>query len=194
MPELTLPWSWRPLTPERWNDFERLFGRAGAYGGCWCTWFRQSGKEYEANRGAGNREAMCRLVDSGVVPGLILYHGEDPAGWVSLQPREAFPRLERSRASRRVDEAEVWSVVCFFVHRTFRGRGAMALLLEAAIAHARLSGASVLEAYPKDLEDLQPTADAAYVGLLPVFLAAGFREVARHARGRPLVRLHLAPA
>ena len=24
------------LTPERWPDFERLFGRGGAYGGCWC--------------------------------------------------------------------------------------------------------------------------------------------------------------
>jgi hypothetical protein len=29
-----------PLTPERWADFERLFGPRGAYGGCWCMYWR----------------------------------------------------------------------------------------------------------------------------------------------------------
>src|SRR5690606_32344484 len=43
-----MTWQAHPLTPERWPDFERLFGRAGGYGGCWCMWFRQTGKEYEA--------------------------------------------------------------------------------------------------------------------------------------------------
>lgn len=185
-------YEWHPLTPRRWADFERLFGRNGAYGGCWCMWFRQTGKEYETNRGEPNRQAMCSLVERGEVPGVILYADGEPAGWVAVQPRESLPRLERSRASRRPDDAPAWSVVCFFVHRNHRGRGMMRRLLDAAIAHARASGATLLEAYPKDLEELSPGADAAYTGLLPVFLDAGFREVARHTRGRPLVRLPLA--
>ena len=184
-------WTTHPLTAERWPDFERLFGRSGAYGGCWCMWFRQTGNEYENARGPENKRAMCELVNRDEIPGLILFAGETPAGWVAVQPRTAFPRLERSRASRRIDDADVWSVVCFFVHRDFRGRGAMARLLGAAIEHARAKGAEILEAYPKDLEELQPSADAAYVGLLPVFRAAGFEEVARHAKGRPMVRLAL---
>lgn len=184
-------WEWRPLTASVWDDFERLFGRSGAYGGCWCMWFRQSGREYQASRGAGNRQAMCGLVVAGTVPGVLLYRHAQPAGWVSLQPREAFPRLDRSRAAKRVDDARVWSVVCFFVGRQFRGQGAMGRLIEAAIEHARACGATLLEAYPKDLEELTPTADAAYVGLLPAFLATGFVEVARHAKGRPIVRLAL---
>ncbi len=184
-------WTTQPLTPERWADFEQLFGRSGAYGGCWCMWFRQTGKEYENAKGAENKQAMCELVNRNEVPGLLLYAGEIPAGWVSVQPRSAFPRLERSRAARRIDDADVSSVVCFFVHRKFRGFGAMARLLGAAIQHAKANGASVLEAYPKDLAELRPSADAAYVGLLPVFIAAGFREVARHAKGRPMVRLEL---
>ena len=184
-------WSVHPLTPERWADFERLFGRAGAYGGCWCMWFRQTGKEYENARGAENKQAMCDLVGSGEVPGLILYSGDEPAGWVSVEPRSAFPRLERSRAAKRIDDDEVWSVVCFFVHRKFRGQGAMRLLVEGAVEYARANGASIVEAYPKDLEQSRPTADAAYVGLLPVFLDLGFLEVARHVKGRPLVRLEL---
>lgn len=181
-----------PLTPERWADFERLFGRNGAYGGCWCMWFRQTGKEYESNRGEPNRLAICALVERGEVPGVILYSDGDPAGWVAVQPREALPRLERSRAAKRPDEAAVWSVVCFFVHRNHRGRGMMRRLVDAAIDHARSSGATMLEAYPKDLEELSPSTDAAYTGLLPVFLDAGFHEVARHAMGRPIVRLAIS--
>lgn len=29
-----------PLTAEAWSDFEELFGRRGACGGCWCMWWR----------------------------------------------------------------------------------------------------------------------------------------------------------
>ena len=155
-------------------------------------WFRQTGKEYETSRGQSNKQAMCHIVESGVVTGVILYAGESPAAWVSLQPREAFSRLERSRAARRIDNESVWSVVCFFVHKDFRGRGAMRRLVAAAVEHARAAGAEWIEAYPKDLEDVRPTADAAYVGLLPVFVEAGFTEVARHIKGRPIVRLRIA--
>lgn len=183
---------WHPLTPERWADFEQLFGRNGAYAGCWCMWFRQTGKEYEAGRGEPNRQAMCALVERGQVPGIILYRDGDPAGWVAVQPREALPRLERSRAAKRPDDTPVWSIVCFFVHRNHRGQGMTRRLLDAAIAHAAASGATLLEAYPKDLKELSPSTGAAYTGLLPVFLEAGFHEVARHAKGRPIVRLTLS--
>jgi len=154
-------------------------------------WFRQTGKEYEAGRGEQNKRAMCALVEGGEVPGLILYAGGEPAGWVSVEPRTAFPRLERSRAAKRIDDTEVWSIVCFFVHRRFRGQGAMRELIRAAVEHARAGGARVVEAYPRDLEAGRPSADAAYVGLLPHFLEAGFQEAARHAKGRALVRLAL---
>jgi len=184
-------WTWHPLTPERWSDFEVLFGTRGAYGGCWCMWFRQTAKEYDQARGEDNRAAMCSLVERGEVPGVIGYVDGVPAGWVSVQSRAAFPRLERSRAAKRIDDADAWSVVCFFVGKGFRGQGLMVKLVNAAIEHARTNGAALLEAYPKDLEELSPSVDAAYVGLLPAFLAAGFSEVARPAKGRPLVRLTL---
>ncbi|HEB84575.1 MAG TPA: N-acetyltransferase, partial [Bacteroidetes bacterium] len=29
-----------PLSPERWGDFEALFGERGACGGCWCMYWR----------------------------------------------------------------------------------------------------------------------------------------------------------
>ena len=54
-----------PLTMERWSDFERLFGPRGACGGCWCMWWRETYSEFERLKGAGNKRAMKRLVDSG---------------------------------------------------------------------------------------------------------------------------------
>lgn len=178
----------KPVTPETWGDFERLFGKRGAYGGCWCMWFRKAGKEWESARGAENKAEMCGLVDGGEVPGLLAYVDAEPAGWVSVEPREVFPRLERSRVAKRVDDAAVWSIVCFYVGKAFRGQGLMRRLLDAAVQHAAASGATMIEAYPKDLEDGLVSVDAGYVGLLPVFEAAGFVEVARRVKGRPVVR------
>ena len=39
--------SFHPLTPERWDDFEALFGPRGACGGCWCMYWRRSAADYE---------------------------------------------------------------------------------------------------------------------------------------------------
>jgi len=47
-----------PLTPDRWSDLEQLFGRNGAYAGCWCMWWRVAGKDWSAQRGEGNRVAF----------------------------------------------------------------------------------------------------------------------------------------
>ena len=113
----------RPLTPERWADFESLFGKRGACGGCWCMWFRVSRKEFETQKGAGNRKAMKATVDSGVVPGLLAYHEDRPVGWCSVAPRQDYPRLEGSRILKPVDDQPAWSIVCLFVAKSQRGKG-----------------------------------------------------------------------
>jgi hypothetical protein len=67
-----------PLTVDRWSDFEELFGPKGAYGGCWCMWWRLSRKEFEAQQGEGNRQAMKAIVESEHVPGILGYSGGKP--------------------------------------------------------------------------------------------------------------------
>ena len=59
-----------PLTPERWSDFEELFGPRGAYGGCWCMWWRTTRKEFEGCQGEKNRQAMKALVE-GMIRGAV---------------------------------------------------------------------------------------------------------------------------
>ncbi len=47
-----------PLTIARWLDFELLFGKNGACGGCWCMLWRLPRKQFECQKGETNRKAM----------------------------------------------------------------------------------------------------------------------------------------
>ncbi len=179
-----------PLTSDRWADLEELFGPHGAFGGCWCMWFRQTNKEWEASSGSQRKAAMQGIVDSGKVPGLVAYNGDKPVGWISLGPRPDFRRLEKSRAAKPVDQELVWSVVCFFVEKSHRRMGTTVAMLEAGIAYARQNGAKILEGYPVDPDSDKPD-EWVYHGLVAAFKQAGFVEVARHLKNRPIMRFFL---
>src|SRR5260370_41637236 len=91
-----------PATAERWPELEALFGPRGACAGCWDMWWRLSRAEVDRLKGESNRDAFRALVAAGVVPGVLAYVGEQPAGWCAIQPRATYPALERSRALRPV--------------------------------------------------------------------------------------------
>lgn len=176
-----------PLTPERWPDLVALFGPRGACAACWCMWWRLSRPDFDAGKGGGNRDGLERYVRSGRVPGLLAYRGGAPVGWVAIEPREAYPRLARARTLAPVDAAPAWSITCFFVARRHRGTGLTRALIDAAVRHAKASGASLVEAYPVDLR--KRTGDAfVYTGAASTFRALGFEEVARRAPSRPILR------
>jgi len=176
------------LTPERWEHLERLFGPRGACGGCWCMWWRLTAKEFERQKGEENRRAMKRKVKSGEVPGLLAYHDGEPVGWCSVAPREAYPRLERSRVLKRVDDQPVWSVVCFYVAKQYRRRGVTRELLEASIDYVRDRGGTILEGYPTEPKSERAPDLFLYHGIPSVFAEAGFVEVARRSERRPIMR------
>lgn len=182
------PWTIVPLTPERWRDFTALFGEKGACAGCWCTWARLTGREYKATPPAARRALIQRRVRRGPPPGLLAYEGSRAVGWVAVAPRTEYARLAGSRVMAPVDETPVWSVPCFFVDRTARGRGLTVALLEAACAFAAEHGAPAVEGYPIDARGDKLAPAFAWFGLAGAFAAAGFREVARRSPTRPLVR------
>src|SRR5262249_61223949 len=103
---------------------------------------------FETQKGAANRRAFKKLVDSGSTPGILACLGGEPVGWCALGPRHAYPVLLRSRTLKSVDEKPVWSVTCMFVARPHRRRGVTVDLLRAAARHAARRGASILEGYP----------------------------------------------
>jgi GNAT superfamily N-acetyltransferase len=181
-----------PATPDRWADLVALFGARGACGGCWCMYWRRPAADYERGKGAGNRAALRRLVCGGRTPGVLAYADGAPIGWCALAPREAYVRLERARVLKRVDDSPVWSVVCLFVTRGHRRRGVSVALLAGAAGFARSRGARILEGYPVDPGAPLPDAFA-WTGTAAAFRAAGFREVARRAPTRPIMRRVLDP-
>jgi GNAT superfamily N-acetyltransferase len=180
-----------PLTSERWADLEALFGSHGAYGGCWCMYYRLPQSQFVAQSGEGNRLALKALVDTGTVPGLIAYVDGNPAGWVSLAPRADFSRLSRSKVLKAVDDQPVWSVVCFYVAKAYRRQGLMVALLKAAVAYAGEHGATIVEGYPIDPGEGKYPDASAFNGLFSAYRTAGFEEVARRSDRRPIMRIEI---
>jgi GNAT superfamily N-acetyltransferase len=184
----TLEVHFHAATPERWQDVEKLFGARGACGGCWCMWWRLPRSEFEQGKGEGNKKAFRQLVKRGRTPGLLAYVGEEPVGWCAVAPREQYPRFERSRVLKPVDEQPVWSVTCFFVAKAYRGKGLIKLLLGAAVDYAREQGAKIVEGYPVELQGKHLPDPFVYTGLASSYRAAGFQEVARRSATRPIMR------
>jgi GNAT superfamily N-acetyltransferase len=177
-----------PLTAERWGDLERLFCERGACGGCWCMWWRLTHSEFMKQRGEGNRKALKNIVDSGKVPGILAYIEDQPVGWCAIAPRETFSKLSRSRILKPVDDKPVWSVVCFFIDKTFRRKGISVRLLKAAVEHAEEEGGRIVEGYPVEPGKGRTPDPFAYTGLSSAFRKAGFVEVERRSETRPIMR------
>jgi len=181
-----------PVTADRWEELAAFFGPSGASSHCWCTWWRQTSAEFSSGieaDGSRNRALIRKIVGAGSEPGLLAYRDGRPVGWVSVAPRPQYGRILRSRrigpAPEEATDERVWSVVCFWIPRTERGKGVATELLQGAVEHAQQRGASTLEAYPVDAAGRQPAANL-FTGTSAMFLRAGFREVDR-PRGAQLV-------
>jgi GNAT superfamily N-acetyltransferase len=180
-----------PLTPERWTDFEKLFGKNGAYGGCWCMWWRITRSQFEKQHGEGNRQAMKELVWSDEVPGILAYVEGEAVGWCSLGPREKFGSLNRSPVLKRLDERPVWSIVCFYVAKSFRNQGLMKELIQGAIEYVKEKGGEIVEAYPTQPKAGQLLPVSSYMGISDVFEEAGFVECKRPSSSKVIMRYYI---
>ncbi len=180
-----------PLTSDRWTDLEKLFGKRGACGGCWCMWWRLTRSEYERLKGEGNRKAMRGIVDKGEIPGILAYARSIPVAWCSVAPRDRFSALSRSRILKQVDDKAVWSVVCLFVEKSLRNQGLSTQLLSCAVEYVKKQGGQIVEGYPVEpKKDRTPDVFAA-TGLASAFRKAGFIECARRSETRPIMRYHI---
>lgn len=176
------------IRPATWNDFSAVMGEKGGCGGCWCMLWRLSKKEMDAGMGETNRLAMKRLFESGCVPGLVAFHENEPVGWIQIDKRDCFPRLESSRVLKPVDDKVVWSVSCFLVDKKFRRKGLSVRLLEAACTWAQEQGASIVEGYPIDTPKQKYPPVYAWTGFVGAYREVGFVEVARRSETRPIMR------
>nr|WP_199088035.1 GNAT family N-acetyltransferase [Bosea sp. ASV33] len=186
----------KPLTPERWSDLEELFGPQGPCYGCWCNHFRMPQRLRMPLLGEGARQLFEDRVRKGRPPGVLAYAEGKAVGWLQVGPRADIPEWNNPRrASTPLPDAPAedtghWAASCFFVRRSFRGKGVTGALIEGAVVFARESGARLIEAAAMDNRDRR-SAEGLYVGAESTLLRAGFVEVARQKPGRPLLRLML---
>jgi GNAT superfamily N-acetyltransferase len=173
-----------PVTPERWPDLVQLFEHHGNPGYCWCTRWRVPSGQFQRLGTDGREDALQHLVEERTPVGILGYLDGKPVGWCSVAPRQTYAALERSRALKRLDDAPVWSVVCFFVERKTRGQGVGLALLRAAVEYARSNDAQVVEGYP-----VEPgAASYTFMGYPSMFEKAGFRDAAPPGQGRRIMR------
>jgi GNAT superfamily N-acetyltransferase len=183
-----------PLTSERWQDFERLFGRRGACGGCWCMPWRLSRSEFERSKGDGTRARMRALVRSGAEPGILGYMGDEAVAWCAVAPREQYPVLSRSRILRPLDAERVWSIACFYIDKRFRRRGLSVAMLNAAKTFVADKGGKIIEGYPVEPRTRSMPDVFAHTGVAAAFRKAGFREATRRSPRRPIMRFEVLEA
>lgn len=182
----------RDLAPALWPAFERLFGKDGACGGCWCMWWRlEPGERIGIANGVSMRRRQKSLIEARKSRGVLAFAGDEPVGWCAYGPRADFPRLQRSRTLACDDAAEVWSIPCFFVKAGFRGKGVARSLLRHALKSIRREGGRVAEAYP-----VRPPATnaTAFTGTVPFLESEGFVTLTAHPRGRQRGRKSLRSA
>lgn len=145
-------------------------------------------------RDAALREQTACGTD-GPTSGLIGYVDGDPAGWVAVEPRENYPRLwSRKQPWMRMDpELEgIWSVTCFVVRKEHRRTDLTYELADATVEYGKQVGARILEGYPiEPAPGKKVIWDEASVGLLQVFLEAGYEVVASPTLRRRVVRRNL---
>lgn len=190
-----------PLTADRFADLARLFEEGGDPRWCWCAYFRVRSFDFSSGGMARHRsvleDAVADNAAQGRAPGLVAYDGDAVVGWMSIGPRDDYPRLAHSRVMAPVDDTPTWSIVCFVVGRRSRGRGVARALLEAGIDYARAHGVRTLEAYPVEVPEGGRVSSAnAFHGTRSMFERVGFRVVALRQLNatspvRPIVRLDL---
>lgn len=183
-------------TPALWDDVQHALTGGGDGGSCQCAWWTLTNADYSSTSADQRRDRLQAEIDTGPPPGIIAYIDGQPAGWARVGPRTTHARLARTRniaatTPEPLDDPDVWAVNCFVVRREHRGEGVASALLDAAIDHARASGARLLEGYPTDTSTGTHRTNELFTGTLATFLAAGFSTTGMRKPGRPVVALEL---
>jgi GNAT superfamily N-acetyltransferase len=180
-----------PASAGLWPTIADLFGSTSTLRWCWCQFWRKPGSNWTNTTPADNRADLEALVGADPAPGLVALEDGLAVGWMGLGPREAFPRMTRSRVLPQLPGERVWVVNCFVVARRARGRGIADALLAAAVEYARAHGAALVEGIPVDTGGERMPSASAYTGTRGMFERAGFEEAARSTSkasgGRPRV-------
>ena len=173
-----------PVTPARLPDLSCFMQAHGKFRYCACMRWRMRSTQFSGSTREDRVDTLEALVREDSPVGVLAYVDQQPVGWCSISPRDTYAALERYRALPRIDDAPVWSVVCFFVSARVRRSGATRGLLKAAVDYAAAQGAQIVEGYP-----VEPRARLyTYMGSPATFRAVGFQDVTPPGQSRAVMR------
>jgi GNAT superfamily N-acetyltransferase len=192
-----------PANQATWGDLVAVFGTADYPAHCQCQRFKTTGWIWHETTVEQRQSMLCEQTscddpDAPTTSGMVAYVDGEPAGWVAVEPRSAYPKLRTSRIVWKdrhedKDDDAVWAVTCFAIRKGFRGRGLMYPLAMATIDFARRRGARALEAYPMITQPgKQITWGELHVGARQVFEDAGFQQVTHPSPRRVVMRIDFA--
>jgi GNAT superfamily N-acetyltransferase len=192
-----------PANQASWADLQAVFGTADYPGMCYCQHYKTRDCHWSSLSGEERHRRLreqTRCDDQGArtTSGLVAYLGQEPVGWVAVEPRTAYPRLPKVRtvwSGRQEDKTDdgVWAVTCFVTRKGYRKRGITYALAAATVGFARDQGARALEAYPMITSPgKEITWGELHVGSRQVFADAGFTEVSHPSPRRVVMRMDFA--
>lgn len=189
-----------PANEASWDDVAAIFGTADYPSRCQCQRFKIIGWIWRDSTLPERIEMLraqtaCGDPEAAETSGLVAYLDGEPAGWVAVEPRIAYPKLRTTPVPWRgrdedKDDPGSWAVTCFVVRKGYRGRGLTYALARATIDFARERGATALEAYPMITQPgKEITWGELHVGARQVFEHAGFTEVSHPTLRRVVMRV-----
>ena len=186
-----------PATADRFDDAEHALTGGGDGRSCQCQWWTITNAEFQRAT-TDERRTLLRdeLKNDAVPPALLAYVDGEAAAWVRVGPRRRRS-ASRARATSRRHSRSRWTTSrCMGGHVLRRPPRAP----RSGSQHAPAGGGDRLRARPRrpgsrgvSVRHVVATnaSNELYRGILSVFQAAGFREVARPKPDRAIVELDL---
>jgi len=187
-----------PANQVAFDDIQSVFGERGPAARCQCQRYRLRRREAFGRQPVEERQhrlreqAGCGDPDAATC-GLLAWLGDEPVGWCAVSRRSDLDGLVRVFTVPWKDRDEdpedptVWAVTCLYIRRGYRRRGIASGLVSATVEHARSQGARAVEGYPIVRSDV--ISEELHVGTVPMFEAAGFREVSAPTPRRVVMRV-----
>jgi ribosomal protein S18 acetylase RimI-like enzyme len=144
----------KELSIATWPAFERLFSQGNGWDHCWCMAFQRDrsvlGRRLRtrAEIGVRNHEQKRQLVESRSAHGILVYVGNEPAGWCQFGPGEELTSIDRRKTSALDEATRLWRITCFVTDKKHRRRGVAGFALRAALESIRKQGGGLVEGYP----------------------------------------------
>lgn len=187
-----------PANLVAWADLQSIFGRGGPAARCQCQRYRLQRGESFGKQPVEERQHRLRVQTAcgdaeSPTSGLVAWLDDVAVGWCAVGPRSDLEGLKRvftvpwkDRDEDPEDDA-IWAVTCVLARAGHRKRGVATALVQAAVDHARASGAMALEGYPITRTDV--ITEELHVGTVSMFTRAGFREVSAPTPRRVVMRI-----